>query len=553
MPGKAGKKGSKAPARVSIIQTRKQRAASAKGGQAAEGDGGMQRQPPVPAQQAPRVTAGGGKYPVQCDTSMGSCIASSVLLGGNTPTGNIPMTGVGIPPLGIDVSSGSSQSREVYIPPMTDDPMTGVNIPPLGIDVMNMQSREVPNPPMTPNMQQGVGGAGLQGSGYHGSTVGMGVQGVGTPVYGLGQGSYQMGTGQGVAGLSSGVPTHSQPLWQPTSVMGNNNVPGYGVPSPHVNILPGHNLIGNPNHLVHVPSSPGVVASHTPNALVSITDRLGVHVTAAVKEKVWKGEFVEMGSFVDNHRFTEEQDDVLLISQAGDGRLQLKPKGKEIQKVLTIEKWTSAFVVFMSILLECHLSRAFELLKYMDCIRTIAYRFPGNGWVHYDRQFRLRMARDPAKSWASVDSELWLTCITSGSRQQGMSMGNTFGKGGTGFSQGTSTPGVMGMNRQGSGTCNLFNQGKCHFRFCKYSHACSNCGKGNHSAMTCYGQRQNGGYTFRNASPSTNNGGRFPSNSGFAGQGNNGNAGQGIRQAGRGQHTFNARGFGAQSNFPSKQ
>jgi hypothetical protein len=58
---------------------------------------------------------------------------------------------------------------------------------------------------------------------------------------------------------------------------------------------------------------------------------------------------------------------------------------------LTIDKWTSAFIVFMSVMLEKYRTRYQELLKYFKDIRLAAARSP-SGWHQYDEQFRLCMA-----------------------------------------------------------------------------------------------------------------------------------------------------------------
>lgn len=71
------------------------------------------------------------------------------------------------------------------------------------------------------------------------------------------------------------------------------------------------------------------------------------------------------------------------------------------------------FLVFVSIYLEKHIERSRELIKYMDLIRHASRAFGGLGWREYDIQFRLKQARLPGRSWASVDAELWLMLVAS--------------------------------------------------------------------------------------------------------------------------------------------
>lgn len=48
----------------------------------------------------------------------------------------------------------------------------------------------------------------------------------------------------------------------------------------------------------------------------------------------------------------------------------------------------------------------------MQTIRLGASRNPNASCLEYDKQFRLKMAADTTVSWASVDEELWLICMS---------------------------------------------------------------------------------------------------------------------------------------------
>ena len=86
-------------------------------------------------------------------------------------------------------------------------------------------------------------------------------------------------------------------------------------------------------------------------------------------------------------------------------------RSEGVPRITLIEQWTSAFLVFASKYAEKHIVRVLEMFKYMDTVRTAA-RFGGFGWRTYDAQFRLRQAREPTRSWAVIDSELWLMTAT---------------------------------------------------------------------------------------------------------------------------------------------
>ena len=69
----------------------------------------------------------------------------------------------------------------------------------------------------------------------------------------------------------------------------------------------------------------------------------------------------------------------------------------------------------MAIYATRHPARFLELLKYAEIVRTAAVQFPGLGWRNYDKQFRLRMEKNPSRSWATMDMELWVTVAAAGS------------------------------------------------------------------------------------------------------------------------------------------
>ena len=75
---------------------------------------------------------------------------------------------------------------------------------------------------------------------------------------------------------------------------------------------------------------------------------------------------------------------------------------KKFDPITNIETWTSAFMIYMSILSEKWPSKAQEYLKYMQSIRLAVSRSFGNGWIIYDEQYRLKKVRFPTSSWGSL-------------------------------------------------------------------------------------------------------------------------------------------------------
>lgn len=157
--------------------------------------------------------------------------------------------------------------------------------------------------------------------------------------------------------------------------------------------------------------------------------------------------------------------------------------------ITRIHTWTSAFIIFQSIMLEKWPNKGQELLKYMQSVRLAASRGQTGGWIQYDEQYRIRKSRCPNSSWGVIDMELWLLCVTTQSNvnqptnnrfstteqsQRTQTLGNFPNYGFTGYKSNRRIP-----------FCRAFNTGKCTFgKNCKYVHSCAKC-EGNHPGSAC--------------------------------------------------------------------
>ena len=108
--------------------------------------------------------------------------------------------------------------------------------------------------------------------------------------------------------------------------------------------------------------------------MTNVRDELGSIVPLAIKDKIWRGEYVELGGLLESVPI-QRNDSAMVLTVSGS---TLQPQRKT-PGIMSIEQWTSAFLVYASIYAEKHLKRARELFKYMDTVRTAA-RFGGYGW-----------------------------------------------------------------------------------------------------------------------------------------------------------------------------
>lgn len=151
---------------------------------------------------------------------------------------------------------------------------------------------------------------------------------------------------------------------------------------------------------------------------------------------------------------------------------------REQSTKLSINQWSSAFIVFMSIMLERFPAEAQELLKYFRDIRLAGSRSPN--WWKYDEQFRQLKASNSSSSWGIINVELWLINISSlvGLSTTPGQLNAQLSESSHKIPSATQSPKLI--------TRNLYNSGHpCPFYpKCKFSHSCEACG-GNHKKSTC--------------------------------------------------------------------
>lgn len=219
---------------------------------------------------------------------------------------------------------------------------------------------------------------------------------------------------------------------------------------------------------------------HTPHQIVGIASDINVNVSQNIKEKIKKGEYVDLASLLTNNQHIDSKQK--LIVQQGELILQTD---QNLKKIFSIDTWTTAFIIFTSIYCSVHPEKFQDLLKYMSMVRLGASRCANLGWKMYDEQFRLRKAQDPTSSWSSVDYELWL-----------IYMNNIKSSPGTGNQM------VFSDMQNGAQKCYNFNYvGSCFRQHCFYSHSCIRC-NGGHSMLHCHSKQgqtkfQNSGSDFR--------------------------------------------------------
>lgn len=184
---------------------------------------------------------------------------------------------------------------------------------------------------------------------------------------------------------------------------------------------------------------------------------LDIFITDSSKQKIWNSEYIDLALLL-RQNFCPNTDTVGTLTVVNN-QLTVKTGAPKIKvPINSIELWTDAFINFTMVFGVKHQEKIPELLKYMTVIRGAAVNNPIQRWATYDIQFRLRMSRDPSRSWATIDGHLWLSCGLSGD---------------------------LSATSLTSGPCYEYNfKGFCARLNCGYSHTCIKC-KVQHPASNC--------------------------------------------------------------------
>ncbi|KAJ1178627.1 hypothetical protein NDU88_003870 [Pleurodeles waltl] len=139
------------------------------------------------------------------------------------------------------------------------------------------------------------------------------------------------------------------------------------------------------------------------DTLLSRPGKLAAHVAPDIKEKIWKGEFVDIFSLIRaKRRDVETKDKDAKASSSSDK----KPKTEE-----SITNWLFGFNVFMSVMLERKPESGIAMICYANKILKAYHMYGGNAWLECDRDFRWAKMEDPAIGWDQTKVNVWVESV----------------------------------------------------------------------------------------------------------------------------------------------
>ncbi|KAJ1126367.1 hypothetical protein NDU88_004775 [Pleurodeles waltl] len=139
------------------------------------------------------------------------------------------------------------------------------------------------------------------------------------------------------------------------------------------------------------------------DTLLSRPGKLASHVALDIKEKIWRGEFVDIFSLIRaKRREVETKEKDAKASSSNDK----KPKIED-----SITNWLFGFNVFMPVMLEKKPESSIAMICYANKILKADHMYGGNACLEYDRDFRWAKVEDPAIGWDQTEVNVWLECV----------------------------------------------------------------------------------------------------------------------------------------------
>ncbi|PIO11577.1 hypothetical protein AB205_0155200, partial [Aquarana catesbeiana] len=196
---------------------------------------------------------------------------------------------------------------------------------------------------------------------------------------------------------------------------------------------------------------------------------LGAHLKTEIKEKIWKGEYVEIFTLLPLEKLNLDR------LKPVEGKKEDEENRRYRLIPRTFVNWLQAFAILASVVGEKAPENCSALFFYLEAISEAHRTYGGMAWLRYDEQFRQRMAVRPTLRWDHKDISLWMRLMTA------VRAPNQFFQAGVG---GSAAPGQPAEKRWGY--CWQFNEGTCRFGSnCRFKHMCSGCG-GSHALSKCF-------------------------------------------------------------------
>ena len=153
------------------------------------------------------------------------------------------------------------------------------------------------------------------------------------------------------------------------------------------------------------------------------------HVDKVLKEKIKKGEFMELEKLLPKQKFEKRSAETKLeIIDKDDGQSYIVPVSDRPNNntISSFRRWDRAFRVYSSIYTRANPDGADELLQYVNSFETAAEPFAWDNVYAYDETFRNLMEEFPQRLWGIIYQQAWSLMLRNSApnRASGTGYGN---------------------------------------------------------------------------------------------------------------------------------
>lgn len=201
-------------------------------------------------------------------------------------------------------------------------------------------------------------------------------------------------------------------------------------------------------------------------------DPLAVQLDHLTKEKIERGEYVDLRKLVPRDLIGDDadEDELHWVMQDGTPRLR-KRGGSELLPITGYRRWMTAFSGYARLYTRVNPTRGPETHQYMLDIQDAAQTYTWDSVYAYDKIFRMYMEKKPYHDWGTPYTKYWNKVLKKKEKERDFQ----------------SPRGQNGSQRGKRKCCWRYNKhGHCDRRNCEFDHRCQVCGKFGHGKSTCY-------------------------------------------------------------------
>ena len=124
------------------------------------------------------------------------------------------------------------------------------------------------------------------------------------------------------------------------------------------------------------------------------------HIDELTKEKIIRGDYVDLGKLLPKDKVLAEEDDRLELV-VRQGKTYWTPVSESIS-INCYSCWEQAFRIYSDIYTREHPHRSSELIQYNHIIHTISTTYVWENVYSYDKEFRIHLSKHPEHSWSVI-------------------------------------------------------------------------------------------------------------------------------------------------------